>query len=195
MKLQYSYWLFPNAFGIDECNKILEIQNNWNEGTVGSTLDLKVRDSKVMWISELWIYHKVFHFMKAANKKAKWNFDVDWCEDCQLTQYTKDQYYHWHRDTNDNPYDNPKDKNFEGNIRKITSTLILSNPEDFKGGEFEFCDNQNSPIKSSKNFLKVPPMNKGSFLCFPSHIWHRVKPIESGTRYSVVSWFLGKPFK
>ena len=182
MKLQYSYWLFPNAFGIDECSKILDLEKKWKEGTVGDALNLKVRNSKITWIREQWVYSKLFNFINLANQKAKWNFDVDWCEDCQLTQYTKDQYYHWHRDTN-------------GKIRKISSTLMLSNPEDFKGGEFEFFDNENTPDKSEKNFLTVPSMTKGSLICFPSHIWHRVKPIENGIRYSIVSWFLGFPFK
>jgi len=30
---------------------------------------------------------------------------------------------------------------------------------------------------------------------FPSFVWHRVKPVTAGTRYSLVVWHLGKPFK
>ena len=36
---------------------------------------------------------------------------------------------------------------------------------------------------------------KGSIIVFPSHLWHRVRPVTSGTRYSLVTWNLGKPFK
>ena len=36
---------------------------------------------------------------------------------------------------------------------------------------------------------------KGAVVVFPSHIWHRVTPVTKGTRYSLVVWFLGKPFK
>ena len=36
---------------------------------------------------------------------------------------------------------------------------------------------------------------KGSVIVFPSFVWHRVKPITQGTRYSLVVWHLGKPFK
>ena len=36
---------------------------------------------------------------------------------------------------------------------------------------------------------------KGSLVVFPSFVWHRVKPVTSGTRYSLVIWNLGRPFK
>jgi len=26
-------------------------------------------------------------------------------------------------------------------------------------------------------------------------VWHRVKPVTAGTRYSLVVWHLGKPFR
>ena len=29
----------------------------------------------------------------------------------------------------------------------------------------------------------------------PSHIYHRVKPVTEGTRYSLTTWYLGQPFK
>jgi PKHD-type hydroxylase len=29
---------------------------------------------------------------------------------------------------------------------------------------------------------------------FPSFIYHRVKPVTEGTRYSLVIWSCGKPF-
>ena len=38
-------------------------------------------------------------------------------------------------------------------------------------------------------------MPKGSIVVFPSFIWHRVKPITKGTRYSLVMWNCGYPFK
>jgi PKHD-type hydroxylase len=36
---------------------------------------------------------------------------------------------------------------------------------------------------------------RGSIVVFPSHVWHRVKPVTKGTRYSLVIWNLGYPFK
>ena len=36
---------------------------------------------------------------------------------------------------------------------------------------------------------------KGSIIVFPSFLWHRVKPVIKGTRYSLVLWNLGRQFK
>ena len=37
--------------------------------------------------------------------------------------------------------------------------------------------------------------NKGDLIVFPSHLWHRVRPVTSGKRLSLVVWFIGPPFK
>ena len=48
----------------------------------------------------------------------------------------------------------------------------------------------------SKHIRSVPEiLPKGSIVVFPSHLWHRVKPVTKGTRYSLVVWHLGYPFK
>ena len=52
-----------------------------------------------------------------------------------------------------------------------------------------------------KNPLKPLPIMvkevvpRGSIVVFPSFLYHEVKPITKGTRYSLVVWFIGKPFK
>ena len=38
-------------------------------------------------------------------------------------------------------------------------------------------------------------LTQGSIIIFPSHVWHRVKPVTKGVRYSLVVWHLGYPFK
>ena len=35
---------------------------------------------------------------------------------------------------------------------------------------------------------------KGTIVVFPSFVWHRVTPVTSGTRYSLVNWLQGRPF-
>ena len=37
--------------------------------------------------------------------------------------------------------------------------------------------------------------SKGSIIVFPSFVWHRVKRVTKGSRYSLVIWNLGYPFK
>jgi PKHD-type hydroxylase len=36
---------------------------------------------------------------------------------------------------------------------------------------------------------------RGSIVVFPSFIWHRVKPVTEGIRYSLVIWNLGQPYR
>ena len=38
-------------------------------------------------------------------------------------------------------------------------------------------------------------LKKGGIVVFPSFVWHRVKPVTKGIRYSLVVWILGQPFK
>ena len=48
----------------------------------------------------------------------------------------------------------------------------------------------------SKHVMKAKQiLPKGSIVVFPSFVWHRVKPITKGSRYSLVVWNLGDPFK
>ena len=48
-------------------------------------------------------------------------------------------------------------------------------------------------LKSVRKCAEIK--QKGSVVVFPSHLWHRVKPVTKGTRYSLVMWNLGYPFK
>ena len=36
---------------------------------------------------------------------------------------------------------------------------------------------------------------KGSLILFPAYLGHRVRPVTSGVRYSIVTWILGNSFK
>ena len=39
--------------------------------------NLYVRDSKVSWLNEQWIYDEVYPLIEEANKNAGWNYDYD----------------------------------------------------------------------------------------------------------------------
>ena len=48
----------------------------------------------------------------------------------------------------------------------------------------------------AKHLIKAKEiLPKGSIIVFPSDVWHRVKPVTKGVRYSLVVWHLGHPFK
>ena len=132
--------------------------------------------------------------LQETKKLAGWNFDWDWSESCQFTKYNKNQFYDWHCDSFKQPYTNTNDSNIYGKIRKLSVTCSLSNPEDYKGGELEFDFRNDNPDKNKvRKCAEIK--ERGSIVVFPSHVWHRVKPVTKGTRYSLVIWNLGYPFK
>ena len=65
--------------------------------------------------------------------------------------------------------------------RKLSMTIVLN--DEYEGGEFQFFND--------KTLIKE---KQGTVIIFPSYMQHRVRPIKSGIRYSLVVWFLGEPF-
>ena len=74
-------------------------------------------------------------------------------------------------------------------------TVSLSDPKDYKGGELEFDFRNKDPDKKPSIQKCTEILPKGSLVVFPSFVWHRVCPVKKGSRYSLVIWNLGYPFK
>ena len=155
----------------------------------------KKRDSDIVWLNERWIYKEIQPYVHQANVSAGWNFQWDFSESCQFTQYNKGQYYDWHCDGWDKPYQRQAGDPSNGKIRKLSVTLTLSDEKDYKGGELEF-DFRNLDPDKKPNIKKCKEiLPKGSLVVFPGFVWHRVCPVKKGTRHSLVMWSLGWPFK
>jgi PKHD-type hydroxylase len=165
------------------------------------------RDSTITGLNDVWIYELIMPFLYEANSKAGWNFEVDYTEALQFTVYNKKQFYGWHIDGGFDSYssyvkDTPLNKNLKnpkttddfmvGKNRKLSMTISLSDPEDYKGGNLNF----DLGPHSEKRFVECKEIKKqGSIVVFPSFVHHQITPVTKGTRYSLVSWTLGKPFK
>ena len=163
----------------------------------------KKRKSDIVWMNDLWIYKEIHPYIHEANQSAGWNFEWDWSESCQFTKYGVGQYYGWHCDSWDKPYSRPPLADGtrpidHGKIRKLSVTISLSHPDEYVGGnlEFDFRNqvdwdrNKKAAIHSCEG---IRP--RGSIIVFPSFVWHRVAPVTKGTRYSLVIWNLGYPFR
>jgi PKHD-type hydroxylase len=74
-------------------------------------------------------------------------------------------------------------------------TLSLSDEKDYKGGELEFDFRNLDPDKKRNTAICKEIKPKGSLVIFPSFVWHRVRPVTKGSRYSLVIWNLGWPFQ
>ena len=213
MNLKYSYWYFKSTLPEKFCNDLVKYGNEKTEEIAltggfqekieknnslsdDELKDLKKkRDSNIVWLSEPWIYNEIHPYIHQANKSAGWNFQWDYSEACQFTKYKQDQYYGWHCDSWDGPYVDIKNKNYNGKIRKLSVTCVLSKPEDYEGGELEFDFGADEPDKKHNVRPCTEIKTQGSLVVFPSFVRHRVKPVTKGTRYSLVIWSLGQPYK
>ena len=149
-----------------------------------------IRKSNLVWIDDQWIYQTIHPYVQKANNSANWNFQWDWSEPCQFTKYNLNQYYDWHCDSAIiKEGDNKR-------IRKLSVTCQLNDPCEYEGGDLEFDQRNYHPDERdpSKHVFKCNNLKKGSVIVFPSYMWHRVKPVTKGVRYSLVIWNTGKVF-
>ena len=189
MILKHPYWFFKDVIPHHVCDLIVKdcLNRKAKKGLVGnqSNDDLKhvmsTRDSNIVFVNEPWIHNLIQPYIRTANKNAGWNFQLGLPEEIQFTVYNKNQFYDWHSDSFPEPFKN-------GYIRKISSTLLLNDSSEFKGGEFWFSIEEDRKVCEELN-------SKGSLVVFPSFIRHKIAPITKGTRYSMVTWNNGDPWK
>ena len=202
MNLFNHYWYFKSAIPEHICDDIVKYGHQLQDqiavtGDYGNKklnkkqiVNLKKkRNSDVVWMDDKWIYKEIHPYIHNENKNAGWNFDWNHSESCQFTKYKKGQYYDWHCDSWDRPYQKQGDPTTHGKIRKLSVTVTLSNPKEYKGGELEF-NFVGSKTKKCKELN-----SKGSMVIFPSFMKHRVKPVIQGERNSLVMWNTGRAFR
>jgi len=201
MILKNYYWYFTSVLSKEVCDKIIEAGLNKpkEKGIVGVKkenykVSKKTRDSDVSWLNDKWIYNYLQPFIETPNKNAGWNYDWDYSETCQFTIYGKNQHYDWHSDMKPEPYSSDYENiNMRNKIRKLSMTVSLTDKKDYVGGDLEFDFRDTKDKSTIRTCTEVQP--RGSIVVFPSFVWHRVKPVTKGTRYSLVMWSLGYPFK
>jgi PKHD-type hydroxylase len=146
------------------------------------------RVSKTSWIvpegeDNIAIFQKLFDVSADASERAKWNFDAGILEPLQYTHYGVGDKYDWHVDQVLNDDDDNE------NCRKLSFTLLLN--DEFEGGNLDIeCGSPGSPERN-----KTIDLKKGDIVFFPSYMWHRVTPVTSGERHSLVGWIQGPNWK
>lgn len=223
MNLKNYYYYFKSALSPKLCDDIISYgkthqteiaitggsdteENKKSDGTLKKSVIKNIqkkRKSDIVWLNDRWIYKEIHPYIHEANRAAGWNFEWDWSETCQFTKYGIGQYYGWHCDSWEKPYERKKlddgsDDPSHGKIRKLSVTISLNDPDEYDGGNLEFdfrnqVDWERNKKSKIKSCTEIRP--RGSIIVFPSFVWHRVAPVTRGTRYSLVIWNLGYPFK
>ncbi len=152
-------------------------------GGKGGEHDTKKRVTTISWIPFAKMpemYKQIENQLSIVNLNH-FGFDgVTLTEPAQFTEYPKGGFYDWHMDLNAFGQDG------QNPIRKISMTLLLSDPKDFTGGDLMFSEmGDNKPL----------PLKQGQAIFFASFLRHKVAPVKKGIRRSMVMWFGGPPLK
>ena len=151
-----------------------------------NTTDYTARKNKVSHIpfeKASKIYSDLLGWMQLVNRNRFGFEGMEMHEAGQYSEYSKGDFYKWHIDIGVNAIPVPP-------VRKISLSLLLNDPKEFEGGELEIFSRA-----GDRNDNFVFKLKQGQPLFFASFHVHRVKPIISGNRKSLVMWFGGTPFK
>lgn len=178
------WWSWQSELPVSICEAIITEGKKLEStsGKVGGgsdnsegSVDEKTRKSKVSFFdANNWISAICWKYMEIANRNSGWNFSISGQQSPQFTIYDNDEFYDFHEDSS----------GFQNDMRKLSMSISITNPDDYEGGNFEF---ENGIVPDSRL--------QGSIVVFPSFIKHRVSPVTKGTRYSLVNWFTGERFR
>jgi PKHD-type hydroxylase len=180
-----SYFTVKNLFTPDECDRIVSMcsDKQFTNGTVVASDGYQPRINKNLVIEKNpaneWIYQRLYEFAMSFNSE-KFRLNVDsyaGFNSIQIAKYTYGGKYDWHVDVG---------PSLDTCFRKLSIVVQLSDESRYKGGDLQvgLIDEKADTISK----------NKGDALIFPSVVRHRVTPVTSGVRYSLVAWITGQPF-
>jgi len=178
----HAFW--HQAFTDEEIDRIVSIGNSMptnNSIISGGELEPTIRNSRNSWLGHMsetdFIYSKLAHMARQLNGEF-FDFELTgFFEQLQFTVYDETgSHYDWHLDKmlSDLP------------PRKLSLVLQLSDPSEYEGGDLELFVSS-IPTKVERK--------KGLLTAFPSFTLHRVTPVTSGIRKSLVAWVGGPKFK
>ena len=125
------YWQIPKFYTKPECKRIIKLglSQESGEAEVGfpKNVDNEIRDTKVSWLEEQWMYDRIAPAIEDCCINAKWHTSWDWMEAIQFGIYAEGQFYNWHQD-NRAVYtsEDGKNENWIGKTRKVSASIILN---------------------------------------------------------------------
>lgn len=148
------------------------------DGAINDT----IRVSSVAWLKRQpdieWLYQRLEELILRLNTDFFRYELYGLTESFQYAVYdgSRASHFDWHND--------------HGNInvepRKISLSLQLSDGDAYQGCDLELHSGEN---------IQTAPRTRGTLIAFPSYFLHRVTPIRSGIRKSLVVWAAGPKFR
>jgi len=180
----WAFW--DGAFSKEECEQIVAIGKKrelqaakFNDTQNNQVENLDVRKSRVSWLvpadDTVWIYRRLTDIITDLNDNY-FKFDIfGITEPLQFTEYGGDGGH----------YGGHLDKCYGNLVRKLSISVQLTDPKEYEGGELLLYVSEDPATMSKET---------GTLIAFPSYCLHKVAPVTSGTRYSLVAWVSGKQF-
>jgi PKHD-type hydroxylase len=167
--------------------KALEIEpTDPRIGFDNSQVNNEYRRSKLRWLYEddarfRPVFDEFWKFAIQVNREW-FGFNLTHLPPLQFTEYKAD-YLGEYKSHQDVFWLNPTPRH-----RKLSLVLQLSDPADYDGGDFVL-----------ESIDEYPPAEairqQGTFISFPSFVYHKATPVTRGTRYSLIGWFEGPKFQ
>lgn len=175
---------FDNAFTDDQCDELIEYcrKQDLQDGKINAGGELSdIRKSQIAFIppTDFMIpyYQKISAIVLSLNEQF-FKFDLHgFGENLQFTEYVAPT----------GKYNSHVDRAYNIPIRKLSIVLQLTDSDAYEGGDLELISQIEHP--------SAMPRTRGTLIAFPSFQLHRVTPVTSGTRNSLVGWINGKQFK
>jgi len=172
--------ILDDAIESSVCDKLISQASDFQSagvyrGNDDPKIHQEARNNQTSWGKENWVYELIAPHMTKAIEYAGWDFEISTAEPYQIAKSEVGEFHSWHQDGVGPIHTG------ENETRKLSLSLLLN--DDYEGGELEVFPHG--------------PMNlsKGTMVFFPSFQSHQVHPVTKGTRYSLVVWFIGNPWR
>lgn len=195
--------IVPRVFDADQCRRIIEVgvaagtspaalESGAEDGSCEHDpprLDDSIRSSSVSWIerspSTEWVFSTLEDTARKVNQR--YGFELTGIEeDVQFTAYDRPgAFYTWHQDGLD----------VGVSRRKLSLVVQLSSPRDYEGATLEFFALTEDGTDRERAAAARAMSGRGTAIAFPAFEYHRVTPLRSGVRHSLVVWVAGPPFR
>jgi len=170
------------AFTVEECRRIRELgeaQTRAGARVEGGDAWRTYRVGEIAWLPPQadthWLYHRLAVLFNDVNRHYEFEL-LGLLDAPQYTVYGREQHFDWHIDIGPDA----------ASLRKLSLSVQLSDGADYGGGELEF------PLAG----VTVEGQREiGPAIIFPSFLAHRVSPVTSGIRRSLVAWACGPTFR
>ena len=174
---------YEGAFTAPECDAIVARAQviSAQEGVLDSKNNDNYRQARKSLVRFIdyepeiaWVFAKLRDLAKHANQSYR--FEIHgFRERLQVAEYGLGDHFDWHLDLTGG----------QSSLRKMSVSVLLSDPADYDGGDLEF---PNTPAGKLGR-------NRGGAIVFPSFMPHRVTRVTRGKRISLVAWISGPSFR